>query len=132
MAPRPKAPSAGHATVPVAVDRCYGLWLWLDARVIDFPVSARHGVGAIIVQTVVAALDALVEASYAPSGGVDRVAALRRANHRVALLRLLVRGARERHYLSIPQYEHAAEQLATLGRMIAGWLRHASPEPPEA
>ena len=34
------------------------------------------------------------------------------------------------HYLSIPQYEYAAEHLATLGRMIAGWLRHATPPEP--
>ena len=111
MAARPRSPSSGPATVPVAVDRCYTLWLWIDARVMDFPVTARHGVGALLVQTVIAALDGLVEASYSPSASADRLAALRRANHRVALLRLLVRGARERHYLSIPQYEYATKLL---------------------
>ena len=125
---RTKRAMTATGTVPVAVDRCYALWLWLDARVTDFPVAARHGVGAAVLDTALAALDALVVASYAPPGS-DRTAALHRANHRVALLRLLVRGARERHHLSIPQYEYAAEQLADLGRMIGGWLRHTRPPP---
>jgi len=38
-------------------------------------------------------------------------------------LRLLLRGARERRYLSTGQHDHAIEGLGELGRMIGGWLR---------
>jgi hypothetical protein len=37
-------------------------------------------------------------------------------------LRLLLRGGRERRYLSTAQRDHAIEKLGELGRMIDGWL----------
>jgi hypothetical protein len=110
-------------TTPVAVERAYDLWLWLDARVTDFPVHARHSVGQRVSDASVDLLDALVVASFSERGSAARREALERSRHRVGLLRLLVRGARERKYLSPAQHEFAAERLATLGRMVAGWTR---------
>lgn len=111
------------SALPVVVDRCYDLWLWIDARVSDFRVEARHGLGQQLRDASFALLDALVRATFAQRGSSIRVEALDAANHRIALLRLTVRGARDRKLLSLDQHAHAAEQLAALGRMVSGWLR---------
>ncbi len=111
-------------TLPIAVDRAYAIWLWLDGRLVDFPAAARPLAGRRMSDAAIDLLDALLEATYArASSAGPRADALGRANQRLALLRLLLRGARERRYLSIAQHDHAVEQLGELGRMIGGWLR---------
>jgi hypothetical protein len=113
-------------TLPVAVERAYDVWLWLDARVADFPTYARHSIGARILDAAIDLLDAYLCATYAPARSEEGGRALVRANQRLALLRLLLRGARERRYLSVAQHEHVAECLAELGRMTGAWLKHAT------
>jgi hypothetical protein len=39
------------------------------------------------------------------------------------MLRLLVRGCRERKLLSVSQYDHASERLVELGRLVGAWQR---------
>jgi hypothetical protein len=112
-------------TLPVAVERAYDLWLWLDARVVDFPAHARHSMGRRTLDAAIDLLEALLAATYAPARSAEAARALADANRRLALLRLLLRGARERRYVSVAQHEHAAERLAELGRMVGGWARHA-------
>ena len=73
-------------------------------------------------------MDALTVATFAPRRSVSRSDALAHANHRVALLRLVLRGARERR-LSIDQHTYAAEQLSSIGRMVGAWLRAESLPP---
>ena len=110
-------------SIPVAVDRAYALWVWLDGRLVDFPATARPLAGRRVFDAATDVLDALLEATYASRGDPRRRDALVRANQRLALLRLLLRGTRDRRYLSISQHDHAIEQLGELGRMIGGWLR---------
>lgn len=110
-------------TLPVAVDRAYDLWLWLDARVGDMPAWVRHALGARILDTVLALLDLLLQAAYAPRGGAEQRTALQEANRRVAFLRLLLRGARDRRHLATGQHAWAAERLDEIGRMVGAWLR---------
>ncbi len=68
-------------------------------------------------------MESLVRATYAKRGSATRTGALAQANVQVAVLRLLVRGCRERHLLSVSQHEHATELLVGLGRVIGGWQR---------
>jgi len=110
-------------TLPAAVESAYALWLWLDARVTDFPTHARHTLGRHALDAAWSLLDALTEATYAPRASPARDAALRRANHQLAMLRLALRGARERRHLSVDQHEHALRLGAALGPQIAGWIR---------
>ncbi len=109
--------------IPVAVQRCYTLWVWLDARLVQFPTPARALAGRRICDAATDLLDALLGATYAPRASELRRDALVRANQRLALLRMLLRGARDRRYLAASQHDHAIEQLGELGRMIGGWLR---------
>lgn len=72
-----------------------------------------------------AALDALTlttEACYSPRGSA-RVELLALVNRRLALLRILLRGARERRYLSLGQHEHAMRLIDTWGKQVGGWLK---------
>lgn len=117
-------------SLPAAVEHAYDTWLWLDARVTDFPAAARSNVGRRILDAAVDLLDAYLRATYAPKRSGEAAQALAQANHRLALLRLLLRGARERRYLSIEQHEHVAERLTELGRMTGAWLRHLTSGPP--
>ena len=110
-------------TPPVAVETTYALWLWLDARVIDWPTHARPALGARILDGVLTLLDHLTRAAFVARDDPAFAALLREANHRVAFLRLLLRGAFERRYLAADPYQHAATQLEAVGRMIGGWLR---------
>ena len=111
------------ASLPVVVERGYDLWLWLDARVVDFPAHARQSVGRRMLDAAIDVLGALLRATYAPRASDAAREALAQANERIALLRLLLRGARHRRYLAIAQHEHADERMAELGRMIGAWSK---------
>lgn len=117
-------------SVPVAVERAYDLWLWLDARVTDFPVTARHSLGPRVLGAIVDVMDLLTRAAYTPRDSPRRLEALLEASHRLALLRLLLRGCRERKYLSVSQHEHVVERVSELGRMLGGWIRHTGAKEP--
>lgn len=114
------------ANLPVAVIAAYDLWLWLDARLADFPTWTRHGLGVRIGDSAIDVLDGLTTAAYARRASPECTAALTRANQRLALLRMLLRGARDRRCLSVSQHEHTVVRTAELGKMIGGWLRSAS------
>lgn len=117
MKPRPSS------TSPAAVEHAWRLWLWLDAVLPNLPAFARASAGAHAVDAALALLDALTTASWAPRDSPEARAALTAANTRVAFLRLLLRGMRERAYLSTAQHEHVAALNERVGRMVGAWLR---------
>jgi hypothetical protein len=119
----PAAPLQATPPAPAAVvEEGYQAWLWLDARVQGFASSARRQMGHRTLDAVLDALGATAEAAYLPRGP-RRVAELETANRRLTLVRLLLRGARERRYVSIGQHEHAMRLLDSWGRQLGGWLR---------
>lgn len=107
----------------MVVERAYDLWLWVDARVVDFPAHARHSLGRRLRDAAIDLLALLLRATYAERESGRRRDALSEANEHIALLRLLLRGARERRYLSIDQHEHAAERVVEIGRRVGAWLK---------
>lgn len=104
------------------VDDAYQAWLWLDARVASFPVAARRQMGHRLLDAVLDALAATIEATYLPRGRA-RMERLGDANRRLAVARILLRGSRDRRYLSVDQHEHAMKLVDTWGRQLGGWLR---------
>lgn len=108
-------------SVPVAAEETYQLWLWLDAHVMNLPARVRAATGAHVLTTILDVLDALVSASYEPSESLERPTLLRRANQRIAFLRYLLRGMRDRRQLSLEQHEHVATKLNSIGRMVGAW-----------
>lgn len=105
-----------------AVEAGFACWLWLDARVTDFPTSARRQLGHRALDATLDALSATTEASYLRRGPA-RVELLASANRKLALLRILLRGARERRHISVGQHEHAMKLVDAWGRQLGGWLR---------
>lgn len=124
------ARSRGSASLPEVVDRVHALWVWLDGRVVDFPAHARSLLGARVLATVLDLLDLVLQAAYEVRTSATLPALLRQGNQRVALLRFLLRGARERRYLSTEQHAWAAERLDAIGRSLGAWERSLRARPP--
>lgn len=111
------------------VEQSYALWLWLDERVVDWPSHAKPALGRAVLTTALALLDQLTRASFTPRREAQHGLALREANHRVAFLRLLLRGARERRFLSPAQHTFASERLEAIGRGVGAWRKVAVDAP---
>ena len=108
-------------TLPAAIEQAFTAWMWLEGRIVDFPVHARRGLGERLATAATDVLDALNAAAYAGSPA-EREAALRHANQRLATWRLLVRGAHELRHLSHDQHAFHAEALGRLGADVGRWL----------
>jgi hypothetical protein len=118
-------PKPSSFTPPVIVDRAYQLWLWLEGRVTDFPTVVRHQLGKRILDTALDIMNELLIATYSPGQSLKRLQALQSSNQRIAFLRMLLRGARECHHISIDQHEHVAGRVAEIGAMVGAWIKKA-------
>ena len=112
-------------TPPAAVEKTWQLWVWIDAHLPHMPAFARASAGAKLVDTLLSTLEELSRAAWLPRRSPEALGALRQANQRVAFARLLLRGMRERHYLSTEQHAYAVEELDAIGRMVGAWRRSA-------
>ncbi len=111
------------SSAPVAVEEAYQLWLWLDNHIANLPAQARAATGARVLATAIDTLDVLLRVAYEPRGSAERPALLRSANQRIALLRYLVRGLRDRRQLSLEQHAYVATRLDAIGRMVGAWSK---------
>lgn len=93
-------------------------------RTARFPKMVRFTFAARIENLALDVLEEIVEARYAT--GRDKQAALKRADARLARLRVVVRLAHERRYLDHRGYEHVSRGLDEAGRMLGGWRRHGA------
>jgi hypothetical protein len=114
-----QAPTASGAAI---VEVAYAAWLWLDERTSSFPALARRQLGHRLLDAALDALAATTDATYLPRGEA-RTSVLRHASRRLTVLRILLRGARDRRHLSTAQHEHAMRLVDDWGRQIGGWLR---------
>lgn len=110
---------------PVLLVRWYDLAKWLLERIESFPKSQRFVFGQRLADRSMGLLETLVEASYAPAGGVKR-GLLAKASRELETLRWLLRLAHERHLLTPRQYQFACVRVAECGRMLGGWARHSA------
>lgn len=118
MAERTPGNAAGPGD---AVERAYGLALWLVAKVEKFPRSFRFSVGDRIVARALDLMEALVEAAYA----ADKLPSLDRATRCVNSLRFLLRIAADLKLLSTDSHGFVSEKLEEVGRMAGGWKKAA-------
>jgi hypothetical protein len=114
--------AADRKPLASVVEDAYQAWLWVDARVAQLPVSARRQLGHRLLDAVLDALTGTAEAVYLPRGR-ERTSCLQYVSRRLLLVRLLLRGARDRRYLSIDQHEHAMVLIDGWGRQVGGWIR---------
>jgi hypothetical protein len=104
---------------PVLVARWQQVVGDLLDRTARFPKAVRFTFAARIDNLALDVLEELVEARYA--SGQAKQGALRRADGRLARLRVLLRLAHDRRYLAHRGYEHVARGLDEAGRMLGGW-----------
>lgn len=123
MTPTARAHAASAS--PPVVDRVYDLWIWLGHRHVDLPAHARATIGRRILDTMLDLLDLTLQAMYEPRHAPAFDDVLKRGNHRVALLRYLLRGALDQRYLAPKQHAYAIERLDEVGRMLGAWRRSA-------
>ena len=107
---------------PVLLVKWYDFTRWLLERVDSFPKNQRFIFGSRLADHVLDVMETLVEAAYSPR----KTELLARANRRIEVLRWLVRLAKDRKVLTEKQYLFACKSLAECGRMLGGWLKHAS------
>jgi len=107
--------------VPVVFARWEAFVGWLFERTEGFPRRLRPTITVRIENLALDVFEALVDARY----DRGRRAALRRINHDLEKLRLLLRLAHTQRALAGRSFHHACEEIDTVGRMVGGWLRHA-------
>jgi hypothetical protein len=107
----------------VLLTRLSDLLCWLLPKSEKFPRAYRFTVTQRMMD---AALDCqeAVFAAQSHRGEVRKVS-LRTADAALNRLRLYLRLAHRWQWLTDGQYEHAAEQVAEIGRLLGGWVRQA-------
>lgn len=86
-----------------------------------FPKSVRLSFGHRIDGLALDIAEALVEAQYA--SGAETEAFLHRANRMLARLRMLIRVAADRRYLSLGLLETLSKDFQAVGAQLNRWLR---------
>ncbi|MDP2831998.1 MAG: diversity-generating retroelement protein Avd [Pseudomonadota bacterium] len=103
----------------IAVERAYRFVLWVVPTVERFPRSQKFFLGDRIHGLALDVLEGLLEATYTK----DRLPILTRVNLLLEKLRVLFRLAKDLRQLDLRRYEHAAEELNEVGRLVGGWLK---------
>ena len=100
-------------------EKWYSILGWILDRVEKKKKNARFSIGARTADTALDILDRLVDCIYTKK----RQYILREINMFLEKLRVLLRLAHDRHYISTRQYGFIARELDSFGSMIGGWLR---------
>jgi len=101
------------------IPKTYDLILWLIPRLKEFPRNQRFLLGDRIQSAALDVLCLLIEANYTQG----RAGLLRSANLELEKLRYLVRLAHDLRYLNGRRYQHAAERIDEVGRLVGGWAK---------
>jgi len=99
----------------------YDLLTWLLPHCERFPKSQRFLVTQRLAGAALDFQEALFEANA--RNGAARLAHLEAADAHLNKLRLYLRLAQHWEWLSGGQYEHVSRMVASLGRLLGGWMR---------
>ncbi|MFC1852877.1 diversity-generating retroelement protein Avd [candidate division CSSED10-310 bacterium] len=115
------SPKRSHENLPLFI-----LWsdftLWLFERTEKFPKSVRLTLTIRLENYCLDIYEVIVEARYTR----NRMPILKRMDLSLEKMRLLLRFAQQRKYLSMSSYEYAAKQLFEAGKMLGGWIKTGS------
>lgn len=101
--------------------KSYDFVAWLVPLSNHFPRAHRQTVTRRLLDAALDFLECLVDANGVR--GSARLALLRRADQQLDRVRFYMRLAHEWRWINPGQYEHAARQIAELGRLLGGWQR---------
>lgn len=94
---------------------------WLTPATTHFPRLYRQTITARLLNAALDFQECILEANSLR--GANRLARLQLADGHLSKVRLYLRLAHRCHWLNPGQYEHAARQVAELGRLLGGWQR---------
>ena len=97
----------------------YEITDWLMDKAEKFPKVVRFTFSNRIVNL---ALDILEKITYAVYEE-KRLSVLQEISSYIEKLRILIRLAKDRHYLSISQYQFISREIDEAGKMLGGWIK---------
>lgn len=109
-----------QAEMPIFT-RTFDLLLWLVPVTDHFPRTYRHTVTQRLLDAAFDLRERLEEANY--RRGAARLERLDRADEALQRLRIYLRLAARLRWLSRGQYQHVAEMLSEIGRLLGGWRK---------
>lgn len=107
----------------VIFTQTYDLLTWLLPQCERFPKSQRF----VVTQRLQAAALDFQETIFEANAhtGPQRVERLQVADANLNKLRLYLRLARQWEWLSSGQYEHVSRMVATIGKLLGGWIKQS-------
>ena len=101
--------------------RTYDLLLWLLPQATKFPHAHRFGLGERVTNRALDLQETLLAAGLQNKSGRGRLLIL--ADIQLAQLKQYIRLCKDLQLLSIAQYEHVADMLVEIGRLLGGWIK---------
>ncbi len=101
--------------------RTFDMLDWLLPATNHFPKAHRHSFTRRLLDAAFDLRERLEEANYRK--GPARLERLDRADEALAKIRLYLRLAARWEWLSAGQYNHVAQMLAEIGRLLGGWRK---------
>lgn len=106
--------------------RTFDFISWLIPRLESFPRSQRFGVAKRLQDAALDFYETITEANNC--GGADRRRLLDQADYHLDKVRFYLRLAVRWAWLSEGQYQHAAQMVAEIGRLLGGWQKKPGKE----
>jgi four helix bundle protein len=105
----------------VIFTQTYDLLAWLLPQCERFPKSQRFVVTQRLQDAALDFQEAIFEANS--GSGVQRLQQLQAADAHLNKLRLYLRLSHQWQWLSTGQYEHVSRMVASIGKLLGGWIR---------
>jgi hypothetical protein len=106
----------------IIYQKTYDFMLWLHPVVNRFPKAQRFVLGQRIENTTLDLLHWMIVANRER----DKSVPLERASVGLDELRALIRLAKDLHFITMKQYETAAEKMNEIGKLLYGWASRFS------
>jgi hypothetical protein len=101
--------------------KIYDLYKLLHAYHQRIPKAERYTLWQKCENTTLALLEALIETSH--SKGEERTEALYSISHRLDLLKVLIRLAKDTRTIDNQQYLEIQSMIQEIGKMVGGWIK---------
>ena len=103
----------------IIFQKFYDFILWLYPIINKFPQKQRFVLGQQIQNELLEILKIIIEANQE----IQRSAILKRMSISLDKLRILIRLSKDLRFISINQYQTAAEKINEIGRLLNGWMK---------
>jgi four helix bundle protein len=105
----------------VIFTQTYDLLNWLLPQCSHFPKAHRSVVTQRMQNALLDFQESIFEANA--QSGAKRLERLQAADACLNKLRLYLRLARDWHWLNSGQYQHVSQMVATVGKLLGGWIK---------